>query len=193
MRELVGASERMEEQHLQTQAFLRPWTSDSSYLAGFAIGAQLVVDGVTTEPPVCDSVPVGGTLIFDRKKKGNAIQVILTTTTSKFWITSVETTHISRDKSRGASSTVGRTTTQAYQREYSDSQLLWMTRGPRPLLNRSTGNVADGDYDDLATGPDGMTNSAIKFDGGDGAEVEMLAGINDDFSIQFAVKLDGTP
>jgi len=66
--------------------------------------------------------------------------------------------------------------------------MIWITRGKQPKLNRHTGQIADGDFASRVTGPDGKTNSGLKFDGISFLMLPINTDLESDFTIQFGYK-----
>jgi hypothetical protein len=71
--------------------------------------------------------------------------------------------------------------------------MIWLTRGKNPKLNRDNGLVCTGDYTSLTDGPDGVADSAMRFDGTDELVAKLTSVIDGDFTMQFGYRLPTTP
>jgi len=66
--------------------------------------------------------------------------------------------------------------------------MIWITRGARPKLNRDTGQVAEGGFASRIAGPDGVSNSAMRFDATEHLELPTNKDLTKNFTIQFGYK-----
>ena len=67
--------------------------------------------------------------------------------------------------------------------------MIWLTRGHKPLLNRRTGQTAEGNFTSRVTGPDGLANSALYFDGTKNLVLPLKAALTDKMTFQIGLKL----
>lgn len=66
--------------------------------------------------------------------------------------------------------------------------MIWITRGTNAKLNREAGVPATGGFDSRVPGPDGISNSAMKFTGATSLVVSNTQILSGDFTIQFGYK-----
>jgi hypothetical protein len=67
--------------------------------------------------------------------------------------------------------------------------MIWLTRGSNSKINRDTGQVAIGSYNSRVPGPDGVSDSAINFDGESSLQLPINRNVNGDVTFQFNFKL----
>jgi len=121
-------------------------------------------------------------LVVDKKTEAAQIQTKFKTTTSSFRLTNAE--HLYQEENRKGTINERVLEHHTFQREFSDV-LLWMTRGGNLSLNRTTGAASTGAFSSSSTGPDGVADSAMTFDGTD-TLTNSVASVSGDFSTSFA-------
>jgi len=197
-----GPSESFQLEFLENHIFLRPIddapipTEDPAFKTRFQVYARCYRDGKIEPlgeskaipiPGDSKAIPIPGDIVFDRKQQGPRIQLEHEFTTSRFRVLSSDRYYASRDRA-GLQSLSQRTTPDSqHQQEYAQ-QLIWITRGNNPILNRSTGISATGGYQARISGPDGYSNSALQFDGADHLAIPVHQDLTGDFTLQFGVK-----
>lgn len=186
-------SEQLE--FLAGQVYLRPDPSsvDSDdnpiYRTGQKVTARVYNDGRVVYTSQTIDIPIPGDITFDRKSEGPRIQLELIFATSQLQITGIDRIYASRDRAGNQSIASRSTTEMTYQKEYAD-QLLWITRGAQPLINRSVGTPLTGLPSALIAGPDGEANSAMLFPGDNTnyLEAQLYSPLSADFNVQFFLK-----
>jgi hypothetical protein len=179
-----GTRESENIEHAESHVYIRPRTSDNNYLTNFAVNSYAFKDGALVYEAKTLNNPIAGDVVYDRKVQGKRVQIEFEFTAGGFYITKQDTIYIQRDTA-GTTAMASRATSEMnYQKEYATPN-VWLTRGSRPLLNRGTGEVASGTRVTQVRGPDGLANSAMQFDGGNGVVLNNIGTLDGDFTIQF--------
>lgn len=192
-REDVGNPESYQLEFLVAHVHLRPDPSsvDEDGNPVFRDGQEVLVkiynDGKVIYTAQTQDIPIPGDITFDRKAQGPRMQLEYQFATSQVDIISLDRVYASRDRAGNQSLASRSTNEMTYQREYGD-QVLWLSRGPNPKINRSIGNEAIGAPAALITGPDGVERSAFDFDGSTEMAVETYQYLTGDFTIQLGYK-----
>jgi len=200
LREDRANPENEQLEFLTAHIYLRP-TSDSvdgdgnpTYRTGQAVNCRIYNDGRVIYTAQTLNIPIPGDVSFDRKSQGPRIQTEFILAVGQVQIVGIDRIYASRDKAGNQALTSRSTQELNQQREYAQ-QILWLSRGRQPLLNRSIGNVATGDGpESQVQGPDGVAGSAMSFDGVvDPVIVPTYQALTGDMTIQFGFRLPETP
>lgn len=161
----------------------------NGFKTGFTISAYAYVDGAVTEPAKILELPLNGNVCFDRQVKGRRVSIKFVFSTSAFRVVGVENTFRVLDTSAIGTADQRETPNDVSQREYSNNQLLWITRTAPATKNRATGQMptATG-APTRVTGPDGVSNSALRYTGLEKLVHAIWAALSGDFTIQFGYK-----
>jgi hypothetical protein len=161
-----GENKHYSIEHSETNIHVRPSKasnrSASGYdtnglLSGFAINADIFVDGAIVATDTISSIATNAENVFTRRAEGPTNQIQLSTNKSDFRLMGMESYYKVSDTAHRPS--VGRTTEDGYQKEFA-VPTVWVSRGSNLLLNRATGATLSG-AGSGATGPDGRSNSAL--------------------------------
>jgi hypothetical protein len=183
LREDHGTRESENIEHMESHIYVRPRTSDNSYLTGFQIDSRIYKDGTASAFAQTLNTPIAGDFVYDRKAQGKRLQVEFAFTVGGFYVTKIDNQYVQRDTAGTTAMSARSTSEMTQQREYANPN-LWITRGSKPLLNRATGELATGTMAAI-TGPDGVSGSGMQFDGGDGIALKNVGTLDGDFTIQF--------
>jgi len=150
-------------QHMESHVNIEPMTPGGSYLSGLVSSTQIFRDGEQTLTSDCANIPIDGDIAYDRRIEAKTLQHKYSFSRSKIRVLDTETVYVTRDTS-GATPLAKRQTSElACQHELSLAS-VWITRGPVPVLNRSNGIEFSGDSFTGETGPDSISESAMRFD-----------------------------
>ena len=188
LREHIASLEQLAIEHLETHLYIRPNIKGGAFRSAFSVEGQLFKDGAVIFHSRTLIAPIDGDLVVDRKTEAHRIQILFKFGSSEFRITGTNTHYLSKDRSGSIQISDRITTEMKQQREYVDS-LLWLSRGINQVLNRSIGVDMTGPVPVRVAGPDGVSNSAMLFDGIDNLETVLVEDLAGDFTIQFGLKV----
>ena len=185
--EHTGTLESYQIEHLESHAYTRPIDPVAGYMENFSISAEIYADGQSFFNAITQDIPITGDTTFDRQTLGNRISVRYIFSESGFQMVSSDHFYDSRDRSNTTAPDQGPNQEQVYQNNYSQGN-VWLTRGLNQLMNRQNGIPATGNFTPT-DGPDGVSNSAMKFSATDPGLTLPVAGTYDsDFTIQFGFR-----
>jgi hypothetical protein len=196
IREDKGNPESEQLEFLASHVYLRPNTDAGgtpAYRTGMSVSCRVYNDGAVAYTAQTLNIPIPGDISFDRKSQGPRIQLEYILSTSDVVILGIDRIYAARDRAGNQALSSRSTSELTHQREYAN-QVMWLSRGRQPLLNRSIGNVAIGAPAAYIEGPDGKTTSAMQFDGeAEPVVTPIYTPLTADMTIQFGFKFPATP
>lgn len=190
LREHIGGAEHKRKEHVETHAYLRPQREENKGASGYtADGFRLAqefeirayIAGRMIEHARTKNIPLNGDFVFDRKTDDHRVQIGFNSTASEFRLAGMDQYYLEKDES----ATTKVMTEHNWQVEF-NTPVLWVTRGPSPMIDRATGLTGTGDYFSEIIGPDGKEDSALSFSPVDGI-VFGERSVSGDFSFIFSV------
>jgi len=177
VKENIGArGEEAMVEHVESHIQIRPneetdknrsgYTADG-FLENHRVNLKMFANGDTNTPVAkLNNVSQYGDYIFGKRVENKRLQLQIETTASSFRLIKVKQNINNIDKVTPEG--IGGIRSETNYQELLKGKDLWITRDSKsPLMNRALGTDVTGIYNSLITGPDGKSNSALSFLGGD--------------------------
>jgi PKD repeat protein len=189
---IAHAGEYEEIEHVESHAHIRPWKetyrnasgySSEGFRTNHAVSLQIYENGEPTTPAAkLEEVPRYGDYVFRKRIEARRLQLEILFSTAAWRLVKVQEMIMPIDKKAGPALDRPSEETWAYEFRGAD---LWLSRDRlRPTMNRGTGTLMTGDYDQLTTGPDNQLRSAMAMAAAHSLTAT-LSNLTGDFTIMF--------
>lgn len=189
-KEDIGETENYMIPPLEEHVFLRPEDEesrntsghdDAGYRDNFSVSLHRYEDGnLSQETTSARYIPLEGDITYDKDNESHRKQLRFTTTASEWKLVGKRSYYVAKDKRQLPSRTL--LSEQSWQ-EHMAEPALWLSRGSNLVLNRAVGEDVSGSYFGTATGPDGISGSAMDFTGSQGLTYALPSDLTGDFTL----------
>jgi hypothetical protein len=193
-KEYMGAAEHMLIKFAEFHAFLRPQDEKKKNAPGYTklgqrnaqeVSLNVYRNGNLIRDARTHGFPLKGDLVFDEQIEANRIQMELTGTASEIRITGAKSYYEQLDQ-RGNPSL--RIMEEGDFQEMISMPTFWVTRGRAPIKDRVTGNEGVGSVSTMVEGPDGDSESAMRFLFDESMEWDEDYSLSGNFTLMFSLK-----
>lgn len=189
-KEDIGETENYMIPPLEEHVFLRPEDEaardtaghdSSGYRDNFRVSLHRYEDGdLSQETTSARYIPIEGDITYDKDEESHRKQLRFITTTSEWKLVGKRSYYVAKDKRQLPARTL--LSEQSWQENMAEP-LLWLSRGNNLYLNRATGTNVSGSYFGTATGPDGLSDTAMDFTGSQGLSNTLSSDLSGDFTL----------